>query len=278
MPPYEASPSSLHDSSSDGLSNSSSSSRYEQHDDSNNKHNNSRQQQDPARTTTPKRPRQQQHRQSPPSSPTQDMYSTTRQASDLMKGSIQAVLDYLAREGVSKASMDQLYRDFHCTNHYVRIMERAQSYAECVYEYRREHQDDSARIIVLYLLEAAWRALAAFLVLEYQQAHRHYHTLRRRREDLYAKSVANAEQGELQELGRRQRQRGGRQQQHSRQLTCNKENAVTKPEVQKALDQKLRLAELCCASQKGCLLVQAWERRVTRATARSSAKQNNKKQ
>lgn len=170
-----------------------------------------------------------------------DMYHLTKDASDLMKGSIQAVLDYLADEGVSQASMKELYDEFRYTNHYVLIMERAQEYAEAVYEYRAKHQDMT---VVLFLLQAAWEALAKFLALEYQQAHRHYHTLRRRRTSAMEKMGAAG-------LGIGT---GGSSQHRHR--------VVTSDEVQKALDQKLRLAELCCSSQKGSLLVQALERRA----------------
>lgn len=92
-----------------------------------------------------------------------------------MEASISAVLDFLAAEGVSRASIDELRRDSGLGRH-VEVMERASDYASAVYEQRHVHSNAG---IVVYLLLAAWQALARYLAVQYQNAHRHYCCLRR---------------------------------------------------------------------------------------------------
>jgi 6-pyruvoyl-tetrahydropterin synthase len=137
-----------------------------------------------------------------------------------MESSIGSVLKFLSKEGVSRASIKEMLADFSDAK-YVAVMERAHQYAKCV-AYRSQDQSTSVMNSALRLLKAAWEALAKYLALQYRQAHRHYHTLRR--------------MGHI--------------------------ASVTESQVEKALNHKLDLAEQCCSSQKGLLLTQAWERRI----------------
>jgi hypothetical protein len=144
----------------------------------------------------------------------------TKKALDAAESSIIAVLKYLSKEGVSRASVNELLVDFD-KGKYIEVMERSHQYAKCV-AYRSQHQSTSAASTALRVLTTAWESLANYLALQYRQAHRHYHTLRR--------------------MG------------HMAQVTVSQK--------EKALRHKLDLAEQCCASQKGLLLTQAWERQV----------------
>lgn len=137
-----------------------------------------------------------------------------------MEASVKAVVDFLAHEGVSKGSMNELLAAFQRSN-YVLVLERAQEYARCVYSYRQDHQDVQ---VIVFLLTNAWETLAQYLALQYRQAHRHYSALRRNQ-------VVKTQVG--------------------------------LDELEKALKHKVDLAEKCCASQKGYLLAQQWEQRVT---------------
>lgn len=149
-----------------------------------------------------------------------DTYALTKSALDAMETSVSTVLTFLSKEGVSRASIEELFADF-ADAKYVNVMERAHQYAKCVCAYRAHHQSTVSHSL-LQLLARAWESLAKYLDLQYRQAHRHYHTLRR------MGHIAH----------------------------------VTGSQVERALKHKLDLAEQCCASQKGLLLVQAWERRI----------------
>jgi len=122
-----------------------------------------------------RRSKQQQQQQQTTSKSSPDSYNATKNALDSLEASILAVVKFLAGEGVSRASVNELLRDV-TDGKYLPVMERAQQYAKCVFANRQHHQDTQ---IVLKLLLTAWESLTMYMELQHKQAHRHFHTLRR---------------------------------------------------------------------------------------------------
>jgi hypothetical protein len=98
-------------------------------------------------------------------------YYTTRQALDQMEDTIQSVLNYLASEDLSQASLNQLTCLLR-NGQYVTLMKRAQEYMQYIGK-------AAVTDVTLEIFIQAWNAISDYLALMYRQAHRNYMQLRR---------------------------------------------------------------------------------------------------
>jgi hypothetical protein len=98
-------------------------------------------------------------------------YYITRQALNDMEASVQSVLNYLASEGLSQASLNQLSSSFRL-GQYVDVLRRAQEYMQYLC-----HRSISTDTLDLFL--RAWTAVSVYLARIYKQSHCHYMQLRR---------------------------------------------------------------------------------------------------
>jgi hypothetical protein len=88
-----------------------------------------------------------------------------------METSMQHVLSYLASQGVSQASLNQLTSSLRDGQH-VAVMQTCQEYMRLICQ-------RNATIVTLDLFIDAWNAVSAYLALMYKQAHLNYMHLRR---------------------------------------------------------------------------------------------------
>ncbi|GKY94776.1 hypothetical protein MPSEU_000442700 [Mayamaea pseudoterrestris] len=85
-----------------------------------------------------------------------------------MEASIQSVLSYLASEGLSQASLNQLSSSLRNGQH-VSVMKSSQEYMRCT----------MVTTATLTVFLDAWHSVSTYLALLYRQAHSNYMQLRR---------------------------------------------------------------------------------------------------
>jgi hypothetical protein len=158
----------------------------------------------------------------------------SRNALDGTLASISAVLDGLADKGVSGCSIQELRRQ--CDKgEFVYVLKLCEEYAECI---GPAEEVDSLQVLLI----SSWTSLCRYLALHYKHAYKHFHALRMEKVSLE---------------GSRRRSLVG--------------NHHSRGELELALQQQIELGEMCCASQKGLILAQAREKRLSShpsATAR----------
>ena len=102
-----------------------------------------------------------------------DYYNATRNALHEMESSIQSVLAFLASQGLSQASLNQLASSLRGdAQHVIAVLRSCQ-------EYMRLLCQRNATIATLDLFIEAWDAASVYLALRYKQAHSNYMQLRR---------------------------------------------------------------------------------------------------
>jgi hypothetical protein len=168
-----------------------------------------------------------------------------KNALDGAKGSLQAVIDFLSKNGVAKASVRELQKGLTTATEYVSIMERAQEYAECVAESRMaaaqseraDHRDKqkSKQLIAMMvcLFISSWESLGRYQAAVYKQAYKNVRRIAESDRQMFSGSGAESE----------------------RTLSLHHQN---------------NMAEQCCASQKGLILAEEWGNYVSRATTPAS--------
>jgi hypothetical protein len=150
----------------------------------------------------------------------------TKSAHDGCVGSLTAVLHFLARQGVSASSIEELQQGV-TERQYATVLQRVQEYGACCCV-----QSDEKKEAIRYLLIGCWTSLCRYLQLQYKQAYKHYHGLRR----------------------------------HS---GTSSRRIVYPSDIEKALQAQVALAEQCCACQRELILAYRNEKRMrTTTTAR----------
>jgi hypothetical protein len=148
-----------------------------------------------------------------------------KNALDGCTGSIGAVLDYLRRNGVARATLQELRSAIEEDRH-VFVLERCQEYVDAC-----SPSNESSGFL---LLICAWTTVCRHTSLQYKRAYKHYHSLRQ--------SAGSC--------GAQQSKQWGR-------------SYHSPTELETALQEQIKLAELCCASQKGLILAQARNRQCS---------------
>jgi len=89
------------------------------------------------------------------------------------ESSIAAVLQVLARQGVAKATIMELRREFQ-EGKYFAVLKSSQEYAKCVIK-----NDTALEESIHYLLVGCWTSLIRCFQFQYKQAYKQFHALRR---------------------------------------------------------------------------------------------------
>jgi len=148
---------------------------------------------------------------------------------DKLVGSISALIHFCHHSGVPKSSTDQLKKNLHIEKRYFAVMTRIQSYyIGCITS--RSHIEEQNKV---HLVVSAWELLCRYKSTEYQRAYKYVYLLRDSQDN--------------------NNNNNNKKHHHHR----NNHN-----EIQRAINNQMKLAEQCTACKKKLYVVHKWQRRV----------------